>query len=202
MDRRGFLTTLFGATSAAILLPRIDLAIARQATALTNFKEMESLCTYTEALREAHRLFSGDMFSRGFDIRPEHTDLQASRIGENTAAGITMMTQRSIMVASTDPASCLIPAMYAMSGELANRGIDRFGTLMLPRGVTFAGTRGPLRMIVQWDIEENTDTIRFDVLGGSSPIGQRIAQKYRNDWTKTFIRSRLGTYRNPSRLPV
>jgi hypothetical protein len=165
-----------------------------------NFEDVQSLCTYAEALREAHRLFRGEMFSRGFDIRHEHIDPKASRIGENTEAGIAMVTQRSVMVASTDTGRSLTPAMYAMSNELANRGIDRFGTLMLPRGVEFAGIRGPLRMIVQFNIEDGGYLTRFDVLGGSSPHGQRIAQAYRNEGVKRQIRSRLGSYRNPSRL--
>jgi hypothetical protein len=199
MDRRGFLTTLFGGATAAVLLPRIDLTVAKNAPAWNDIEKLQWDSTYSEALSEAHRIFCTEMSSHGFHIHPMHTDRLASRIGERAWDGIVMTTQKSVLVTNTDTERCLIPAMSCMANELSHRGIDRFGTLILPQGVEFSGIRGPLRMCVQYQIEHGYVT-RFDVLGGSSPEAQRVVRAYDAEYLKSKIRRRLGTYRNPSRL--
>lgn len=201
MNRRGFLATLFGAASAAVLLPRIDVAVAQQLPRWEGpIEALQWTSTYAEALREADRLLRGEMASRGFEMLPEHIDPLASLIGETTAEGIVLIAQRSVQCASTDPERCVMPAMVALAEALASRGIDRFGILPSPPGVTFAGTHGALRMIVHYDIHDERLLTRFDVVGGASPRGQSIAQRARNERVKYWIRRRLGTYPSAARL--
>lgn len=200
MNRRSFLATLFGTASAAVLLPRIDIAVAAQRPRPDDIEALQWRSTYAEALREADRLFRGEMAARGFDIIPSDVDAVAALIGRTTAHGIVLTTQRSVQVSSADPDRCVMPAMVAMAEALASRGIDRFGTLPLPPGVTFADTYGPLRMIVHYDIHDERLLTRFDVVGGASPRGQSIAQRARNERVKYWIRSRLGTYPSAARL--
>ncbi len=203
MNRRHFLNTLFGAASAAVLLPRIDATVAAQMLPPDAWHEIEARqwqSTYAEALREAARIFHGEMASRGIEIRPEHVDPGTSLIGHTTTDGITLLTQRSVQCASTDPDRCVLPAMVLLAEALASRGIDRFGTLSRPPGVTFADTEGPLRMIVHYDIADDRLLTRFDVVGGPSPRGQSIAQRHRTDVLKRAIQARLGTYPSAARL--
>lgn len=201
MNRRSFLTTLFGSAVAATMLP----AIEQEAEALkgAGFSvEKDRLAwrlAYEAAHLRAYELFKADMLDAGIDILAHHLE-RIGGLGCYRSDGIRISTQRSVMVSSLDQVGALIPAMSALSEALASRGIDRFVIPILPPGCEFADTIGPLRMAVQYQIDAGATLYRFDVVGGSSPAGERIANKRRADYTKYLIRSRLGKYPSPQRL--
>lgn len=203
LSRRGFLTSLFGASAAALLLPSIDLSAYSSAPTISPAIAEKPLwnATFKAAHRKALRLLTIEMEKRGIRITP-NVVTQLSRMGDVTDDGIVMAYQRFVEVRGGDNGRTLEPGMASLAAALASRGIDRFGTMTLPPGCAYASMIGPLRMIVQYDLSDDLTRTRFDVLGGSSPEGLRLAQRYDSDMLKARIRRRLGTYLPPPRFVV
>lgn len=198
MNRREFLVGLFGAASAAAILPHIDLLADTvplvQREALTGPVWGE---TFRAAHREAHALLCEYMAGRGFPIEPAHCyDLNG--LGTLLPSGDRLTTWRNIGFYEEDlTRECSIePAMKSMADALASDGVDRYGSLAQQAfGVEYVATIAPLRMIVQYDIYTDSNSVRFDVIGGPSPQAKARAERtqrfYHMQHVKREIRRRL-----------
>ena len=191
ISRRQFLTRAVGRVAAAALLPTIEAFRARGEPAAWD-------ATYAAAHHWALRCWTEQMQARGFSVDrldPEPGRRIGSRFREE---GPVFAHHLSVATSPEDREQAVAPAMCALADRAAFWGLEAYAALptRMP-GCAYANTLGPLRMIVAWPLgfapPRDVRLLRFDVLGGSSPEGQRQARRCRAQDLKRSIRRRRAT---------
>lgn len=200
LSRRGFLTAVLGASTAALVLPKIDLIAAQLPVEQVDVLEGPLWrSTFEEIHREAYACFIRDIEQAGRPLKSLHEE---SKIGQRISTGEILAHQASV---GADPDGLHVPAaMAALSRVVLDDGLDRYGILPCPNGgVAYAESLGPLRMIAMPDRFEfdrfGRLLLRFDVVGASSEPS--FVQRRRTEELKLRIRRRIAFYKS-GRHPV
>jgi len=203
LNRRHFIASLLGTAVALKAFP-VSAGI-RDHEAIVAARDLE-FAAMDDALQRFHQMvvdeFGRAMTENGLGIRlfPE-----TRVIGQKLSSGSVVAHQFVINTDSIDremPEAELcerfaIPIGRSLAKRCADFGVDEFSlpNMNLPGAST--GLIGAARRILQYDIEFDTEYLRFDVVGAVSERGRKYAQRRQSILRKRQIRRRLdsGLYR-------
>lgn len=202
MKRRDFLTALLGSTAAALVLPQLDLIASTLPVTLAPEIADAQLWQFTfESVHdEAAKMFREQMHQR--DLTPQlcdHARLGEGLLRHQLSIGLPPWYEMEA-AGSAAHARYFVPAIASLAARAESVGLDTYGRLNvnLP-GCDYSANRDTLRMIAQYDIATDSYFVRWDVIGGSSPHGQRIARRVNETQLKRSIQRRVRDY---TRLPL
>lgn len=187
MNRRDFLTAILGAPLAATVLPSL-----LQARSLQPVEPLDDPVwdeTYASVHREAWRRFRLEMQAHRWPC-PD-TGEKLEYIGQMFSDRLLCTHQFNVSLYEGNPLH-VEAAMKSLTQRVRWQGMDRFALMdrYLP-GTYYSTSYGILRMVVAYDVQRDYLLTRFDVLGGVSPTGERLARINRQHELKERIRRRL-----------
>lgn len=213
MNRRQFVTALFGTVGALLVVPRLEALLRPEQLALGIDNTLDSgfLVVYDVTLSEFRRLFDQsyrDYLGQGYARAPRVAD---TRIGTVLESGAVVGHQWNVGYSARElegpmngrhlPAAAgalAIAAAQAGCGELAHPPI--------PHALIYARANGPIRFCSAVSIDSQdwgTVLYRFDVLGAETPGARAAAERVRQRGLKVRIKERLRIgYGSALRLPA
>lgn len=166
LSRRDFLTRIFGglaATAVIAALPKPVQALADEPIALS---DPEMLPTFEGALDYLFACFKNERARLGWPLTSENCFQTEVMLGESLPNGMTVAHQLNIGFDRGQPSAKLIAQSLAESSVW--HGMNYFGTLPIPRGCEYAGSKGPLRLVVQYSVIQDVLLTHADIIGATS----------------------------------
>lgn len=202
MNRRQFVTNLFGTAGAVYALQKLaPFASAAELEARVDAPQLWAP-VYDVTLEEFKRLFDqGYRDYLGASYFYDERQAREFRLGDYTLSGNLIQHQLNVAFGPRDledrTGRYLPAAAQALGVGAAQRAIGEFADLPLPHGLTFAKRLGPVRMVCAYNaVGQPPDyepgyIVRFDVLGAKTPQAQVASERARQARLKIRIKERL-----------